>query len=112
MISRLQAWWRNTARLRSLDAAKQQADAEVRRLRAECDDLHARLATALADGVKAREQVADWLAEWQFGRPIYGPFTLVKSDDAAPPPRRLHGRDLVRRATPIVLDPETPNDVL
>lgn len=99
------SWWRNESRLRALASAKQQADDEIRRLRAERDALQAQLVTALEDGRAAREHITDWLAEMRFGRPIFGPFTQVESEEVVPV-RRPHGRDLVRGAAPIVINPE------
>lgn len=116
MIDSLIRWLPTVRRLdtqlRTLAAAKIQADDEIRRLRAALDDARGQLVTALADGCHARETVADWLAQSQFGRPIFTPFTqdAEMRNDFTPQARRPHGRDLVRNSQPIVITREVPDD--
>lgn len=99
------------AQFRTLASAKVLADDELRRLRAQNEDLREQLVAALRDGNAARETVANWIAQYSFGKVVFGPLALPADDPTETPPmrHRLHGRDLVRRSGPVYLKDE-PDD--
>jgi hypothetical protein len=105
MIERLgrmfPVWKHLHSQFEEMAVAKTRADDEIRRLRSQLETLQSQLNAANADGRKSMEQVANWAAQAAFGRPIYGPLSLPEDAPPAempPPPRRIHGRELVQRA--------------
>jgi hypothetical protein len=93
--------WVRRSELQAVAAARVRAEDEVRQLCSRVEDLQTQLVAALRDSNSAREQVANWIGQYTFGRAVFGPLALPPEEplaDAEPLPRRMHGRELVARA--------------
>ena len=105
--------WVRRSTLQAVAAARLQAEDANRQLIAQVAELQAQLVAALRDSNSAREQVANWIGQYTFGRPVFGPLTLPAEPppvDETPLPRRLHGRELVARAYRELADVEAAHE--
>ncbi len=70
--------------LEAVTNSKIEADDRIRDLEGQVMQLSAELAAARAETVQSVMHVADWLAQQQFGRKIYGPTPAIAETSAEP----------------------------